>query len=141
PPDVGQRHKNAEKLLARMSDAGGILAQEFKSGGIPREIGEDGGDGVNDSVPSSGENEVGKTHHLLAGECATAIFRFSQGAEKIVSGVRSGTVESGLKIVLEGRPFFHSATDTENVNPPPDPGIGFVLGHVEQVGESAGLQR
>ena len=104
------------------------------------EMAEGAGDRVDDGVAAAGEGEVGEAHHFLPGEAAVAISGLSERAEKICAGVGLGGVEFPVEVVFEDVAGFEfTAGDLEHVDAPADPDFGLGRGHVEQIGQCAGL--
>jgi hypothetical protein len=119
-----------------VGDACGVFAEEGEGFGVFGEPAEGAGDGVDDGVAAAGEGEVGKAHHLVAGERAAAVGGLRERAEKIGAGVGLGLVEFAVQVVFEdGAGFEFAAGDLENVDAPAEPDFALAGRDVEQVGE------
>jgi len=131
--DVRERRDDAEEFLDRVDNACRIPPQKFERFRVFGEMAEHRRDGVDDSVASTGENEVGKAHHFFACERTSAIGCLGQRTEKIVALGHLSTVELCLQITFQRRAF--RATIAKHMDTPTDPQRRLGLGHVKQIGE------
>ena len=139
PPNVRQRHEDAEKFLAGVDDPAGVLPEKFERLGVRCQMVDDAGDGMDDRVAATGEREVGKSHHLRAGERAAAVGGLREEAEEIVARVGCCPVELGLVVGLQARPLTPTGA-VEDMDPPADPDFGFRLRQIEQHSQRPRLQ-
>ena len=136
-PDLGQGHEDPEEFLGGEDDLSGIVAEQVEVFGVLAEMVDDGRDEVNDGIASSGEGQVGKAEHFIAGEGAVLKGGAMEGREKIITGIFGGVIEGLVEVVIELRSL--AVFVVENMDAPGAVGFGFRLRHVEQVGEGVRL--
>ena len=139
PPNVRQWHEHAEKFLAGMDDPAGVLPEKFERLGVRCQMVDDAGDGVDDRVAATGEREIGKPHHLRAGQWASAVSRLRKEAEEIIARIGFCPIELGLVIGLQARPLTPAGA-VEDMDSPADPDFGFRLRQIEQHRQRPRLQ-
>ncbi|MFM1944043.1 MAG: hypothetical protein RI897_3025 [Verrucomicrobiota bacterium] len=122
--DMGEGHEHAEEFFAGVDDAFGVFAEEVEAIRVSGEVGEDGGDGMDDGIAAAGEREVAEAEHFVAGEVAALVGGLGEGTEEIVPRVLGGFVEFAVEVVFQDRAFFERAVcDLEDVDAPADPDV------------------
>src|SRR5262245_40186894 len=117
----------------------GIVPQMLQGRWILAQVRDDGGDTMNDGIPSARKNEIRETHHLFACEPSPAVSSLHQRAEQILTRIPFSSIELPAQVVLKHDRFFKPVTTLENMDSPANICVRLRLRHIQQIREGPRL--